>query len=93
MKVYIIMIFNSLLFDGFGEFLNQQSEILNWYRTGNIYAIVSKCDMKELHKKIMIYFKNEMYLISKISGSETNGLMSKAFWDFINNPKVSGYHN
>jgi hypothetical protein len=93
MNSYLVTIFDSALLDKFGDFLNGKKEVLNWYRLVNIYAVVSESSVNDLQKLFSPYFDNNqaLYLISKISGRESNGYMPENFWKFINAPKSSGY--
>lgn len=73
------------------DFLDTRREITNWLSVlPHSVLLVSEHPMVVLRNMILAKFPNCFFLLSEIHGSTSNGLLSKAAWDFINNPKSSG---
>lgn len=77
---------------GIQDFLDERTEVLNWFGVmPSTLLILSEKNAFDLSEMLRQRFKNDMtFLLVKVDPMNTDGLINKEVWEFINNPKPSG---
>lgn len=91
MKAYILFATKGFDQNLMAAFLNTQQIIRNWYITENILAFVSDASAAQLNATFLAFFGQTAFVFTESLPHSTGGLMSANFWEFVNNPKSSGY--
>lgn len=73
------------------DFLDTLPQVLNWYAVlAESIIVISEHNAAELRELIRNRYPYTFFIITEIPRGNNDGLLPKAAWDFINNPRSSG---